>query len=242
MSLPLLAAVLNGQDVAIVLLAASLAIEAARRGWVWTAGLLLSICSIKFHLIALALVVLLVQRRWRFLVGFLSGGMGLLATSFVAAGPDWPWRYLLALRKPEMHPCPESMPTFRSLVYALTGRDAPLLIVLLSLVVLAAVVYISRHAGFELAFACGLLGGVLTAYHAYMPDCLMLLLPFVLILKHSASRALRAGMAVLLMPPLYLCLAMGYPWSAIVPLAILAVLLMAGSTLARSAQTARVPV
>jgi hypothetical protein len=226
--LPLLANILTGQDLAFVLLAAALAIGAMRRNWDYAAGLLLSLCAIKIHLFALVPVVLLIHRRWRVLQGGAAGGLVLLSVSFISDGGDWPKRYLALISNPELHPGAEHMPTLRGLVYAFTGAEAPGAVAALSLVVLLAVIHIGRRGNLEFGLAFALVGGLLICYHAYLQDCTILLLVFVLVLEHSRWVPLRGATALALTPPLFLLLVAGKPWNAAVPLALLTLLVLAG--------------
>ncbi len=225
--LPLLSNILNGQDLSLVLLAAALAVEAMRRKWDFAAGLLLSLCAIKFHLFLLAPVVLLIHRRGNVLKGGAAGGLVLLGASFISDGWDWPKCYLALLSNPELHPDPDHMPTLHGLIYAVTGAEVPWATVVLSLVVLVAVIHIAQHSNLEFGLAFALVGGLLIGYHAYLQDCVILLLAFTLVLEHSRWVPLRGAMALLLTPPLFLFLIAGKPWSAALPLALLALLALA---------------
>ncbi len=63
LSLPALAGLLQGQDVAFLLLLAALAIRLEGGGQDFAAGLVLSLCSIKFHPFLLLPVLLLAQGK-----------------------------------------------------------------------------------------------------------------------------------------------------------------------------------
>lgn len=222
--LPLLANILTGQDLAFVLLAAAIAIEAMRRQQDFAAGLLLSLCAIKIHLFALVPIVLVLHRRWGVLQGGSVGGLVLCTVSFLSDGRDWAQRYLALLSNPELHPGAEHMPTLRGLVYAFTASELPWVVVVLSFVVALAVVHIGRRSNLEFGLAFALVGGLLVGYHAYLQDCTILLLVFVLVLEHSGSVWLRGATALALTPPVFLFLTAGKPWNAFVPLALLALL------------------
>lgn len=227
MFLPLLSTILVGQDLTFTLLAAGLALQAMRRGQNIIAGLLLSICAIKIHLFALVPIVLFVHRRWGVLTGGAIGGAVMLAVSFLSDGWDWPRRYWGLLSNPELHPGPEVMPTLRGLAFSLTGQENTSLQAILALAVVALVAFIARRNSFELGLGFALVGGLLIGYHAYLQDCALLLLTFVLTLEHSDWPLLRGAVALMLTPPLYLFLMAGRPWSAIVPLSLLGVLVIA---------------
>ena len=224
--LPLLTNILTGQDLAFALLAAALSIEAMRRKLDFLAGVLLSFCAIKVHLFALVPVILMIHKRWRVIGGGIAGGSALLALSFLSDGLDWPRRYLALLSNPELHPGPEHMPTLRGLVYGLMGADSSWAIAVLSLAVVCLVMAAAWRKNLELGIAFALIGGLLIGYHAYLQDCVILLLAFVLVLEHSRSVPLRGAMAVAITPPLFLFLTAGRPWNAVVPIALLGLLVL----------------
>jgi len=234
--LPLLASLLAGQDVMFVLLAAALCIELMRRNRDFAAGIVLTLCAIKVHLFILVPLVLLVHRRWGVLRGGIAGGAVLAGISFLSDGLDWPRRYLALLSNPELHPGPEHMPTLRGLVYGFSGSEVPWMVALLSVVVVLTVVWIASQSHIELAIAFALVGGQLIGYHAYLQDCAILLLVFVLVQDRARTPMLRGAMALVVSPPLFLFLMAGQPWNVAVPLALLALLAMAPATVSTSSE------
>jgi hypothetical protein len=219
--------ILAGQDLTFVLLFAALAIEAMRRDWDFAAGLLLSICAIKIHLFALVPIPFLLHRRWRVLQGGAVGGLVLLGVSFASDGGDWPKRYLALLANPELHPRAEPMPTLRGLVCAFTSAELPWLMAALSLAVVLAVINVGYRSNLEFGLAFALVGGLLVGYHAYLQDCTILLLAFVLVLEHSRWVPLRGATVLALTPLPFVCLVAGKPWNALVPIMLLTLLALA---------------
>ena len=133
------------------------------------------------------------------------------------------------------------MPTLRGLVYAFTAAEIPWLTAALSLTVLLAVIRIARRSDLEFSLALALVGGLLIGYHAYLQDCAILLLVFVLVLEHSRSAVLRAATGLALTPPLYLALVAGRPWNAALPLVLMALVAMAAHSRASSSADVGLP-
>src|SRR5580658_735747 len=228
---PLLSNFLNGQDVTLVLLLAAGSILAIRHEHDFAAGLLLSLCAIKGHLFVLTPLIFLIHRRWMVLAGGAVGGGVLTAMSFLSDGRDWPRRYLTLLANPELHPSPSSMPNLRGLVFGVTGEEYPAMYWVLTICVVAAVVWLAwKIRDLEMAFAMSMVAGLLVGYHAYLQDAVLLLLPFAIVIAKSKVVSLRVLMALAILPPIYICLLMGRPWNIAVPLILMAVLGVAAAT------------
>jgi hypothetical protein len=237
--LPLLSNFLNGQDVTLVLLLAAGSILAIRKDHDFLAGLLLSLCAIKGHLFVLTPLVFLIHRRWTILAGGAVGGGALTVLSFLTDGWDWPRRYLTLLANPELHPSPASMPNLRGLVFGVTGAENPVAYWVLTILVVAAVVWLAwKLRDLEMAFAMSMVAGLLVGYHAYLQDAVLLLLPFAIVIAKSKVVPLRVLMALAILPPIYICLLMGRPWNIAVPIMLLAILGVAVSTFRSSASRA----
>ena len=227
---PLLSDFLNGQDVTLVLLLAAGSILAIRHEHDFAAGLLLSLCAIKGHLFVLTPLIFLIHRRWMVLAGGAVGGGVLTAMSFLSDGRDWPRRYLTLLANPELHPSPSSMPNLRGLVFGVTGEEYPAMYWVLTICVVAAVVWLAwKIRDLEMAFAMSMVAGLLVGYHAYLQDAVLLLLPFAIVIAKSKVVSLRVVMSLAILPPIYICLLMGRPWNVAVPLTLLIVLAVAAS-------------
>ena len=105
------------------------------------------------------------------------------------------------------------MPTLRGLLFGLGGTDVPAVMMALSTLVIAGVVFVAWKSDLEFGLAFALVGGLLIGYHAYMHDCMVLLLAYVLVMERSKWVPLRAAVALALTPPLYLFLMEGKPWN-----------------------------
>lgn len=224
LSVPLLASFATGQDLGLVLLLAGLSMLLVKEDREFLAGLMLALCAIKFHLFLLMPLVLLIHRRWRVLMGGAAGGTALVLTSFVAGGPYWFQAYAILLRNPALHPGSEHMPNLHGLLSVLSISSLPAE-AWLSLVVTAMVAFIAwKTPDVELALAFALVGGLLISFHAYVQDCVILLLVFVVICSKPVSRAERAIAALAVLPPVYLLLLLGKPYSLAAPVMFFALL------------------
>jgi len=194
-SLPLILAIAHGQDLTFLLLilAVSLRIYRTRP---FTAGLVLSLCAIKFHLFLLLPLLIIGQKRWRMLGGLVAGGASLAAISLAGASPN---QYLGSLTRPGIAPEPQIMPNFHGLLVGVP--NGWLIEVLLSLATAVAVWLISRRSDFEYGLAAALVGGLLISHHAYPQDCTLLLPALLILMARSSDWRLN-----------YLCVALFTPW------------------------------
>jgi hypothetical protein len=234
-SFPLMAAIINGQDTPILLALCGIAFLLAASGRDFQAGLVLSLCAIKFHLFLPLPFVLLACRRFRILQGGLAGGLALLALSFSMEGFGWVRQYATLLLGSQLNPCIACMPNVKGLANgnAAVELGAAILVVALFAWILW------RRVGFELAFGLGIIPGLLLSQHAYIQDATMLLLSFAIIIGYSSAKLLRGLMAITLTPPVYLLLLAKAPYSALVPLLLLALLFVAACTLGAGRENAR---
>jgi hypothetical protein len=227
LSIPLLATLMNGQDLGIVLLLAGSSVLLLRRERDFAAGFVLAFCSIKFHLFLPIGLAVIVQRKWRMLWGGVAGGALLIALSFIAAGTAWPSAYLRLLTNPELHPRPDFMPTLRNLAYSFAGSSVAFEIAT-AIAIIGLFLYIAiRETDFEYVFAIGIVSGLLIGWHAYSQDCVLLLLTAALLVPRAISKSLRGALFFVMLPPIYLLLLAGAPVSVAIPLSLVAVLLFA---------------
>lgn len=227
LSVPLLGNLLNGQDAGIVMTLAGISIVLARRGRDFAAGLVLSLCAIKFHLFVLAPLAIVLCRRWNILKGGLAGGAVLALASFLADGLDWPLRYFALVTNPELHPGPDHMPTLRGLVFGFAGDNRPLELALTAPVV-ALFAWLARRIGdYEIVFALSLAGGLLVCHHAYIQDCTLLLLVAALLVTAGASRPVVVATVLAILPPAAFMLLSGSPYNVAMPLLLGSILVAA---------------
>jgi glycosyl transferase family 87 len=114
-SFPIAAALEQGQDTVWLLVLVAAALALVTRGRELSAGFVLSLCFIKFHLL-LFLPLLLVGKRFRLAAGFVTGSTVLWAVSTVVQGPSWPLAFLRQLTLPDLHSGITAMPSVAGLV------------------------------------------------------------------------------------------------------------------------------
>lgn len=204
-----------GQDVALVLAAATGAYLLLRTGRPFVAGVLFGLCAIKFHLLLLLPLLILHRRLWRTALGGLAVAAVFLGISFAAYGPGWPGLYGAALKDPRMNPAPYNMVNLNGLFHYRTGWAIP------CAVLVALVCWRLIAAGkLELAVAAILAGGTLIAPHNTISDG-VLFLPLLFWSQQSPLAPARAC-ATFAMTPFYAFLPAG-------TLQVLVVLLLAAA-------------
>jgi len=200
-SLPLLFNFVIGQDVSFILLILAVTLRVLYSGNPLLAGLILSLCLIKFNLFVLLPVLFLGRREWRLLSGFVIGTTVLLMLSFIA-GPGWLRTYITLILDPAVDPDSPLMPNLHNMVASIPGRE--FVEFFLSLAVIAMVWCIARRARFDMALAATLLGSILLTRHAYMQDCAILTGSLVTVFEQATSTLVRNVALVLLFPFAYL--------------------------------------
>ena len=237
-SCPLVFSLPVGQDIALVLLilgAASWAVY-ARRNW-WLAGLLFSLCLIKFNLILLCPLLIIGKAKWRLAAGFMAGSTSLLAISFLVAGWDWPGEYLAEVFDPLVSPGLASMPNIHGLMFNFQQPRA--LEYLLSFTVIGLVWWVVRNRSFGVAAAVTLMGSLLLSQHAYLTDCAILIPPLLTLTRPNNGRLVRYCALLLLLPVPYVITFFRQSGSGLAVL--LLVLLLAIAFDSRSRRTLSVP-
>ena len=214
-SLPLATAFTVGQDVVFVLAAVMGAHLMLRSGRNYTAGVLLGLCAVKFHLFLLLPVLLLRGRLWKTLAGGAAVCAVWLAMCFAAAGRNWIALYRAALADPRMNPHPHNMINLRGLF----GYDSPWTLPV-AVVVGGLCVYLIWRGSLEVALAAMLAGGVLITPHNTVSDA-TLFLPGLLLARRLGSSPVRA-VAAFALTPLYAFLPRGAMQIAVVAILVAA--------------------
>jgi hypothetical protein len=222
-SYPLSFALAIGQDLPLMLLAAGLSARLYRSGrFVW-AGLALSVCIIKFHLLLLLPVFILARKERRLAAGFLTGCGIAFILSVAAAGWTFPVAYWSALRGPNANLSQGTMPNLNGLRSTLDV--SPWTEFAGAAVVVLAAWFIARRSGAIHAVAGTTAGSLLVSHHAYLQDCSILIPGILGLLVVGCSGFTRLLAFILLVPVVYI--ASGQGLLCLVPTVLMLLLLLA---------------
>jgi hypothetical protein len=168
---PVAASFANAQDVPFLLVWGAMAAALVSRNHPVAAGLVLSLCAAKFHLLVFLPVVIVGGRLWKLGMGWLTGTAVLLGVSFAVSGWNWPLEFYRALVNPAVHPGLSGT----SLLFQFQRLGAAFWILAPSLIVAVGVVVwiYARRGDFPLALGLALLGGTLAGFHVYLQDYLL---------------------------------------------------------------------
>ena len=164
---------LRGQDVAFVLLIASLSAHLLRKGQHFGAGATFALALIKWHLLVPIVILILANRLLRFALGFAAAGIVLIGIAFYEC-PDWPVQYRQALRQSETSLQSSQMPNIRGLFSSTSGTTPVELVVIIACAALCWWA-LKSPANPDVAIALCLLAGVILSVHAYAYDCVLIL-------------------------------------------------------------------
>ncbi len=171
-----------------------------------TCGVIASLLSIKFHLFLLFPLLLIGQRRWEMMRGFLIGCFVLISVSFAVGGLTWPIELSHLLSTKAILPNEYAMPNLRGLLSGVTDQIAPELF--LDILVAAVVFRILRRASFEIGMAATLVGSLLVSHHAGPEDCVVLI-PALLVLGETGRPVIVLFCLLLLSPICYMFFSFG---------------------------------
>jgi Glycosyltransferase family 87 len=216
--LPLAASIIVGQDALLLTLclAGVLRLAETRRDFV--VGLLLALCTAKPHLFLLVPLALIAHRRWRIMSGAILGTVGLMIAGTAAAGWDWPVRWLAVASAVTQDTIATGLGVARRPSLFQFGMHEWTIGLALGLAVVFGFL-IWRSCNLEVGIALAILGGILVAPHTALYDLPLLLVALPALPLPSYGRWLRIA---LFTPVPYWALLNGSPWSAVVPLMLLA--------------------
>jgi hypothetical protein len=224
---PVFVALLQGQDIILLLLLQALTYVSLKRNSDFLGGCWLGLGSFKFHLVLPLMLFLLAWKRKSAVLGFVLTCLGLGAVSIAIVG--WPEatqypHYVLHLEKIMGRGAivPADMPNLRGLIegwsvsHALPGV-AHLLTAVSSTTLLLWVIMKGRRHGdgsdFDLKFSAAIVATLLVSYHSFAYDLTLLILPILLIINHWSetrclglrrSIVLQVSTALFFLTPLYM--------------------------------------
>lgn len=197
--LPLLIAVVVGQDSILLLLLYCLAWRQLESGKDMSAGLSLALALFKFHITIPIAVLIALRQGWRFCVGFLAGSAGVGLVCFGIVGSAGAMQYLRLMSgavsaidrsggaQHGMEFFPSALTNLAGLFYGCGARfllsphafNALVAACSLGLFVWCAAVI--RHSEQRVAFSIAILCALLVSYHSFLYDIVLALLPIVLL-------------------------------------------------------------
>jgi hypothetical protein len=199
---PIFIALLQGQDVIMLLLLFALVYAALKKNAEFPAGCWLALGLFRFHLILPLILILCLQKKRRAILGFVSVAVALGLVSIAVVG----WKGVLAYPGFVLHLeavgghgaiVPADMPNLRGLLVTMLARAPGVvtnsLIALLSigLFILASSKWkiSASNPTFDLGFSLVTVATVLVSYHAFAYDLSLLLFPVLLLLNHLQTTA-----------------------------------------------------
>ncbi len=206
-SVPLVAGFANGQDVTFLMLALTGAVILDKKGYAFPAGLLLSVCTIKFHLFIFVPIALIAWRKWHLIAGACTGTACGIAIANLTQPPGWIGRYITLLQSPDINPMPFPL-NFHGVAASL-GWSMAVERGLIAAVIAVLVFLAWQRLPFPTLLSLCVLGGMLASSHLGMHDY-ALLLPCC-----ALSRGLlRRGFFALTTPLVYIVMLLPDPWSS----------------------------
>jgi hypothetical protein len=201
---------------------ASILLTRQRRDFL--AGMVLSLCAIKFHLFLLVPLLLLAKRRWRIAAGGVTSMALLILLGILVAGPGSMREYIRVLRDPWINFGVDMMPNLHGLIAGLAPNAAAAQSIEIGSTCAVVGVFLwicQKTDDYEFLFGLSLLCGLLISYHSGISDQILLLPAFVLIVHSRSEKPLRIALALALTPIPYVT---GLGINITIPVMLLAVL------------------
>jgi hypothetical protein len=196
---PLWVALYQGQSSLFVLAAYALAFALLKRGQQYAAGVALGLGLVKFQFVLPFVIIYLMRRRWRFLVGFSTAALALALVSTIGVGwneiTDYA-RFVVTIgNNPQniSYGSGVDMPTIHGFVYAILGKHLAatqlnILVAFLSISLLSwlAIRWPSNDQSFNLMFAAAIAASLLCGSHMFTHDFSPLILAMLLVVVHGS--------------------------------------------------------
>lgn len=223
---PLIGAVMQGQDSILLFLLCCLAWRQLELGKDASAGCLLALALLKFQIALPVAALMAIRRGWRFSAGFLltAVAVGLSCLSIVGrSGAESLIRLLTnttsvteknAFAQHSVGIYPSAMPNIAGFFYACGTRFmsphlAFLVVAACSLIMFIWCARMVRRSELKIAFSVAVLCGLLVSYHLYVYDLTLALLPAALLCERAKKNLLPALFAL---PVVLLVLGVGHDW------------------------------
>jgi len=237
---PVSGTLLQGQDSLITLFLFSIALSALESGRDALAGCLVGLAAYKFQLVLPITGLFLLWHRWRFVGGACLSSFAAILLSALVSGSGSLFSYVAYVRETSVKFAilmpPSRMPNLRGLVSSLhLGSNlSTALLLVLSLGLVAFVVWRGRKTSTSWQFALAVSAATLVGYHVMMHDLSVLLVPIALFLNEPNNRRLWSATL--------LWIASGICFFGLGPVVALPLLiLLIGQTLRISAATRTLP-
>ena len=195
---PVCVALLQGQDIILLLLLLTLVFDSLKRERDLAAGCWLGLGLFRFHLILPLVFVLVFRKQYRAVLGFAGVACGVVLVSAALVGWQGMWgypHYVWHVEQAMGQRVPSDMPNLRGLLATFFSgliAKVPLLcltaVLSAGLLLLAAAKWTVRSAAtFDLAFSLSAIVTVLVSYHAFAYDLCLVLVPVALILNYLGT-------------------------------------------------------
>lgn len=168
-------AIQQGQDTLLFLLCLAAAIQLLRSSRDFLAGIVLSVCTIKPHLLVFLPLLFVRQRRFKFAAGFLTGVAAQLLISILVQGSSWPKEYLGQLLHPSLHSAYTFMPSVAGLLPGFGFQYRALACAAAAMLLLPVLLRICRRQTAWICLSCCVAAGLIVAPHAYIYDVALLI-------------------------------------------------------------------
>jgi len=201
---PLISTLREGQDTILLLAALVAAFVSLKQNKEFAAGCALGASLFRFQFTLPFLVVFVVLKRWRLILGVIAVGLALCLASLALTGWAGALRYLALLRMltggGRFHAETIGMPNVRGFVYTLAaGRVEPrflsVFVALSSLALLgwsvrrwgSVAAWNPRGKAFDLLFSLSVVAAIGATFYSFMHDLVVLALPAALVLEYCAA-------------------------------------------------------
>ncbi len=215
LSLPAPLGIASGQDCAVMLALLIVAFELREHGRAPSSGAILALMLFKFHLVLLWPVALIVQRRWRMLVGYCATAAALMAISLALGGIADARLYVALLQNKTLDrlaPSPELMISYPGL-FANLGIESKWAVAFFIAAMIAMFVITILHRDWRVLFILTPVASLLIAPHVYGYDAALLMVPLLLTIFETTNKPARIAATLLSTPvPFGMALA-DKPWA-----------------------------